>query len=87
MYYKVNYVNQCLNSRIHTAEYNITYMQIIYDNDDKYNNHCAKTKEKSSSCSSFISGYDIDEKAIDKIKKVGSHQSDNYDDNLGLSDI
>ena len=53
-------------------------MQIIYDNDDKYNNHCAKTKEKSSSCRSFISGYDID-------KKVTSHQGDNYDDHLGLS--
>jgi hypothetical protein len=54
-------------------------MQIIYDNDDKYNNHCAKTKEKSSSGSSFISGYDID-------KKVTSNQGDNYDDHLGLSD-
>ena len=57
----------------------ILHMQIIYDNDDKYNNDCAKTKEKSSSCRSFISGYDID-------KKVTSHQGDNYDDHLGLSD-
>jgi len=62
-------------------------MQIIYDNDDKYNNYCGKTKEKSSSCSSLISEYDIDEQAIDKIKKAASHQSDNYDDHLGLSDI
>ena len=57
-------------------------MQIIYDNDDKYNNHCAKTKEKSSSCNSFISAYDI--KLLQPIdKKVTSHQGDNYDDHLG----
>ena len=34
-----------------------------------------------------MSEYDIDEQAIDKIKKAASHQSDNYDDHLGLSDI
>jgi hypothetical protein len=44
-------------------------MQIIYDNDDKYNNYCGKTKEKSSSCSSLISEYDINEQAIDKKKQ------------------
>jgi hypothetical protein len=65
----------------------ILHMQIIYDNDDKYNNYCGKTKEKSSSCSSLISEYDIDEQAIDKIKKAPSHQSDNCDYHLGLSDI
>lgn len=60
-------------------------MQIIYDNDDKHNNYCCgKTKEKLSPCSSLISEYHIDE-AIDK--KVVSHQSDNYDDHLGLSEI
>ena len=62
-------------------------MQIIYDNDDKHNNYCCgKTKEKLSPCSSLISEYHIDEETIDK-KKVAYHQSDNYDDHLGLSEI
>jgi hypothetical protein len=50
----------------------ILHMQIIYDNDDKYNNYCGKTKEKSSSCSSLISEYDIDEQAIDKKSSLSS---------------
>lgn len=56
-------------------------MQIIYDSEEKHNNYCSKTKEKTTACSSLISECAADE-ATDK-----KTQSDNYEDYLGLSDI